>query len=268
MTTLDNRKYIASCLPFGDGDILSKISTNASASLGLLNGILNTTVNFNSTSYTTPISTSISNVLSVVNQYALSQIVDITDTTSINKLLALQNCNGQSNCNTNCNNDSWVPSNSMSSPNTYNFTCSATNNNKGNSSTCSSGISSTSGGCSGCMDSAQSLFYYLTPSNNLLTDLSTRYGLTCTFNSILNNVWTNYYKLKETALGPTVGSTTSSSGVYPRASTVNTDFNTLLTRVNALNSTFTQINSGLGNVLTLVDPNYGLFASLNCKVLG
>ena len=84
----------------------------------------------------------------------------------------------------------------------------------------------------------------------------------------MNNVWTNYYKIKETALGPTVGSTVSATGVYPRANTANSDFATLTTKINSLNTTFTNINSGLSNLMTLVNPTYGLFASLNCKVIG
>lgn len=118
------------------------------------------------------------------------------------------------------------------------------------------------------MDTAQSLYYYLTPGKVLSTDLISRYGATCTFNTILNNVWTNYYKVKETALGPTVGSSSSSSGVYPRANTVNNDITSLVTKVNALTTTFTNINSSLTSIFTLIDPNYGLFSSINCKVIG
>ena len=145
--------YVGACLPYGDGDILSRINTNASSNLAILNGILNTTTTFNSSAYTASIKTPMDAALSGINQYALSQIIDINDTPSINKLLALQSCSGQSNCNGNCQADSWLPSNSLIN-NTNAFTCSASKGNKGNSSTCSNGVSSASGGCSGCMDTS------------------------------------------------------------------------------------------------------------------
>lgn len=77
-------------MPFGDGDILTKIGgANVTTYLGQINGVMKTITGFNVTTYTTPISTAMSSVLSVINQYALSQIIDISDSTSINKLLGL-----------------------------------------------------------------------------------------------------------------------------------------------------------------------------------
>lgn len=119
------------------------------------------------------------------------------------------------------------------------------------------------------MDSSELLFRYLNPAHSLPTDLSLRYGSICSFNTKLNNVWTKYYKIKLTAIGPTVGSTTRPSGVYPRAKTVETDIKNLNTTVNpALTNTISTINNNLQSISSLTDPIYGIFGSVNCKVMG
>lgn len=119
------------------------------------------------------------------------------------------------------------------------------------------------------MDSSQVLFRYLNVVNNLPTDLASRYGSACTLNAKLNNVWTNYYKVKLTAIGPTVGGTSSSSGVYPRTKTVETDVNNLNSTVTpALPNLFTTINTNMASISSLTNPTYGIFGGLNCSVIG
>jgi hypothetical protein len=118
------------------------------------------------------------------------------------------------------------------------------------------------------MDSGQVLNYYLNPTHILLTDLGTRYGAVCTFNDKLNNVWKNYYSVKETALGPTVGGIASSSGVLPRTKQVTTDLNDLFTQINIIPPLFSDILTSMSSINNLIDPNYGILAGLNCSLLG
>jgi hypothetical protein len=74
---------------------------------------MSTVSSFNSTTYLSPIKVSMNSALTVISQYGLSKIGDITDSTSISKIKSLQTCSGQTNCNSACSNDSWVPSNSL-----------------------------------------------------------------------------------------------------------------------------------------------------------
>lgn len=188
---------------------------------------------------------------------------------SVLEVLADYSKGSYTNCNSNTPADSWVPSNRPSPTSSTVIACTATNGNQGTALTCPSGLSSTSGGCSGCMDSSEILFRYLNPSYSLPTDLSLRYGSICSFNTKLNNVWTKYYRIKLTAIGPTVGSTSRPTGVYPRSKTVEADVNSLNSTVSpALTTTISTINSNLASISSLTDPTYGIFGSVNCKVIG
>lgn len=82
----------------------------------------------------------------------------------------------------------------------------------------------------------------------MLPDLISRYGASCPFNNELNNVWTNYYSVKEAALGPTVGGVKSSQGVLPRAETVKADLNTLFTNLDLLPGVFSAILTDLKTI--------------------
>ena len=119
------------------------------------------------------------------------------------------------------------------------------------------------------MDSSQVLFRYLNPTYSLSTDLGLRYGTICSFNTKLNNVWNNYYKVKLEAIGPTVGGTSRLTGVYPRTKTVETDINNLNSTVTpALTDLFTSINTNMAGISSLTDPTYGIFGGVNCSVIG
>jgi hypothetical protein len=170
-------------------------------------------------------------------------------------------------CNAVLNLDSWVPSVNQDS-NFSTINCTTASGNSGTSSSCASGVSSTAGGCNGCMDCDQVLNYYLNPNNTLLTDLNSRYSVGCTFNIELNNVWNNYYSVKEKALGSTVGGVASTLGVLPRIKQVQTDLNVLIPQVNNLPSLFSNILNGMSSLSPLIDIKYGLLASLNCTVTG
>ena len=106
-------------------------------------------------------------------------------------------------------------------------------------------------------------------STGLLVDLQLRYLSTCSFATKLNNVWTNYYQVKLNALGPTVGATASTSGVYPRIKTVESDVSTLNSTVDpALASVFSNINSNLASISSVTDPVFGVLGGTNCTLIG
>lgn len=200
----------------------------------------------------------------------MGKLMDITEPASITVLQVLSDYSTGSytNCNANAVFDSWVPSNNQDPSSSTIIPCKATNGKRGDSSTCSSGLSSTSS-CSGCMDSSEVLFRYLNPTYSLPTDLSLRYGSICSLNAKLNNVWNKYYKVKLTALGPTVAGNSRLTGVYPRTKTVESDISSLNSVVTpGLTNTIATINSNLASISSLTDPTYGIFGSVNCKVIG
>ena len=57
---------------------------------------------------------------------------------------------------------------------------------------------------------------------NINTQLNGRYGATCSFNTPLTNIWTNYYNPKRTTLGGPNGAATPGT-VLNRATTAKTD---------------------------------------------
>lgn len=196
--------------------------------------------------------------------------MDITDPASLTVLGSLAVPGTVSTgCNANLAGDSWVPSNGQLPQSSHIINCTVSSGNTGTATTCSSGLTSTAGGCSGCMDSSETLFRYMNTANSIPGDLATRYGSSCTFNTRLNNVWNNYYKLKTTALGPTISGTASTSGVYPRGKTVESDITTLNSTVDpGLTNLFANVNTNLAGINNLLDPTFGVIAGFNCTVLG
>jgi hypothetical protein len=259
---------MGTCMPFGNGDLLKQIAgSTGSEQITNLSSLFTNMTTFNLSSYLTPIDNNMTALLTTTGNYGLSKLMDLTDTTALSALTSLASPTG-TNCNSNLAKDSWVPSNSQLNTSSTIISCTVASGDAGNSSTCSSGLSSTVS-CKGCMDSAEVLFRYLTPSSSLPTDLSLRYGSICSFNTALNNVWTKYYKVKETAIGPTVGGTASSSGVYPRGSQVQTDISSLNSTVNpALPNLFSSITTSSASIVTLLDSNTGIVGGLNCSLVG
>lgn len=109
------------------------------------------------------------------------------------------------------------------------------------------------------MDTTSTLDGYSSKST-LLSDLGTRYSGCTTFNNDLANTWNNYYSIKKSAYAP----------VSSRASTANTAVNTFTSDITGtLNTTFSNAQSSLSSASdTVVDPQYGLVAGLNCKLIG
>jgi len=85
----------------------------------------------------------------------------------------------------------------------------------------------------------------------------------------LNNIWKNYYLVKANALGPDVQGVPSTSGVLPRLITTKGDIDLLVSTIDpALPTIFKNILTDLNDIDNIIDPNYGLIAGLNCKLMG
>ena len=80
-------------MPFGDVDLMTELGgTQISSNIAQINSVMSLVTNFSSATYLTPIKTVMNTALNVISQYALSRVGDITDSTSISKIKALQSC--------------------------------------------------------------------------------------------------------------------------------------------------------------------------------
>jgi hypothetical protein len=120
-------------------------------------------------------------------------------------------------------------------------------------------VASRSGSCRGCMDTTSVLGSYSSLAT-LQSDLDSRYSGCTTFNNDLSNTWNNYYKIKKAAFSP----------ITSRASTASSSLNTFTSNLtSSINTTFTNAKNSLNSAsATVVDPDYGLVAGLNCKLIG
>lgn len=229
---------------------------NAINAINNLSSSLTTMNNFNTTYTAATILSAMNAVTSYISNYQNGVILDINDTSSFNILSGLSKASQYSSCTaTGFTSDSWTPSNSQ---NPSYIACQITNGNQASSSSCS-GVSSRSGSCNGCMDTTSTLSSYSSKAT-LLSDLGTRYSGCTTFNNDLANTWNNYYSIKKSAYAP----------VSSRASSANTAVNTFTSDITGtLNTTFSNAQSSLSSASdTVVDPQYGLVAGLNCKLIG
>lgn len=211
---------------------------------------------FNTTYQASILLSAMTQVTSTISNYASGVILDITDQPSIDILTKLSKPSNYSSCAaTGFTSDSWIPSNDQ---NPEYIACQIAGGYKAYSSSCS-GVASRGGNCHGCMDTTSVLSSYSSLST-LQTDLGTRYSGCTTFNSDLSNTWNNYYKIKIPAFSP----------VSSRASTASTTLNTFTSNLtNSINTTFTTAKNSLNSASsTVVDPDYGLVAGLNCRLIG
>lgn len=99
------------------------------------------------------------------------------------------------------------------------------------------------------------------------TAISTRYNTAITdcntWNTDITNIINRYYSVKKTNYGPI---RTRMAGVITRFNDGTNGYNV---KISNINSAFTSIITILeGLVSTVVDPNYGMVAGLNCLLLG
>jgi hypothetical protein len=257
ITDSSTRSYVTACLPTSSGDLVTAFGGNAVNAITNLSNTLTTMNSFNITYKTSMILSAMTQVTSYITDYKTGVILDITDTASITILTDLSKSSSYSSCTaTGFTSDSWIPSNNE---NPVYISCQISSGNQASSSSCSGVVSSRSGSCYGCMDTTSTLNGYSSKAT-LLSDLGTRYPGCSTFNSDLSNTWNNYYSIKKSAYAP----------VNSRASTANTNVNTFTTDLTGtLNTTFSNAQSSLSSVSsTVTDPQYGLIAGLNCKLIG
>lgn len=257
-------------MPFGDGNILSKIGVDSVAGINNLTAVLEQLNSFNISAYRQSIEGNMSIGLSSVRDFASARILDLSDTNSLSVLgkIAQPSQAGYQNCNGNLQGDSWVPSD-YPNPQYPSISCTSKGGGIGNETTCPNGVASL-GLCQGCMDSSQILnFYQRSPSSDLNADLGVRYGSACSFNQELQNIWKNYYQIKANALGPDVQGSPSVDGVLSRTMAVKSDIDSLISQVDpALPNLFSNVLTGLSTISSIVDPKTGLLAGLNCRLMG
>ena len=79
----------------------------------------------------------------------------------------------------------------------------------------------------------------------------------------MGHVFTEYYDAKKTAIDPIKARITSTRNYFTTASTGYSD------KIDAVGTSFTNIVNALQSVISsIVDPNYGMVAGMNCLVLG
>lgn len=152
--------------------------------------------------------------------------------------------------------DSWVPSIRQ----TYVRCPSAISGTTATGTDCpSSGvIQARSGTCQGCMDTTK----IIDNTANFVADITARYSGCASYIADMTLLHNNYYTVKnaqlasiKTRIDNVVTSYTAASGYYDKLGDVGTAFASSLTALTSV-------------VSTVVDPNNGMVAGLNCLVLG
>lgn len=170
-------------MPFGNGDILSKIGISAVAGINNLTAVIDELNQFDVNMYRKQIEGNFTIGLSYIREFTSSRIIDVTDSSSLSILskISKPSLAGYQGCNANLDSDSWVPSDYPNSQYPV-IICTSRSGGVGNETTCPNGIAEV-GQCGGCMDSAQILNYYQrNPTSDLNADLASRYGGGCTLN--------------------------------------------------------------------------------------
>jgi hypothetical protein len=257
----DTIQKVGTCF-VGDGDIIGVVGGSASNGLQNLTSAFTNINSFSMSAYSANFTSIMNAMISNISSFALSQQIDTSNSNILNSLKKISNYANYPACTaTGFNSDSFVPSTSQS-PNYISCTAITPG-------TCSSGISSRASSCSGCLDISQALGTY-TSSATLFNDLNTRYpGCNAGFNTDLKNIWVNYFQVKATALGTPVNSVIPATGVLPRAKTAQTSINNLVSSVSTpLTDIMNNVTTNLNSISTLIDPNYGVLAGLNCSLFG
>ena len=125
------RSYVTTCLPTSSGDIISVIGGGATNSLTSISNTLSTLNVFNASDMVTKVNDAFTNMTSYVEKFRSSQIIDITDTSSLSLLDSISD---SANYGTPCaaaTGDSWIPSVTQDTSNLRNVTCKVTASNAG-----------------------------------------------------------------------------------------------------------------------------------------
>ena len=261
------------CMPFQNGRIIDAVVSDPAAmnTLNNLSSVISLMGSWNNTQSQADITTNLNSFINAVGSWCRGEISDL-DSTSFATLQDISNPSSSSwsSCNAAFSSDSWVPSNSQNSSFTT-IPCQVSSGNVGDTTTCTNTLTNTAGNtCAGCMDSTK--LNTIITTGNILTVLNGRYSASCTFNAPMTNIWTKYYNVRNTALGPT-DTAGSGSGVLRRAldaqaAITNTASPGLFYSMNQLNAKISSINSSMVAINSLTDPTTGLIAGLNCLLFG
>ncbi len=252
---------ISSCLVGGSGDIMGAVG-GASISTtinGLKDSITNTNT-FNTTSQSDSINTAMNNITTTINGFANGVIPDVSDSDSIAALNSVANGQGFGAC-AGTSPDSWV----LSMSNTSTVACQVS----GGATVVPSGSCSqvqfeaNNAACQGCIDSSlvMNTWYSSLTQGQWLTKMNAKYPAACaaSWSTYFGNVWDNYYMQKVPKM----------VAIQGRWTTANTDLTNVKTSLNGVNSSLTSIISTLNSTFgSITDPQYGLIAGLNCKIIG
>lgn len=260
------------CMPFGNGRIVDSIASgSAMDALNNLTTVINTMGSFNNTQSQLEITGNLTVFMGTVSTWCKGDVVDLDSTNfAILQNIANPFSSSWTNCNAPFTTDSWVPSNSQNGSYTT-IPCQVSNGNTGDITTCTNTLADNGGNtCGGCMDST-ALETIITTAN-INTHLQSRYGATCSFNTPLTNIWTNYYNPKRVSLGGPNGATTPGTvlkrATDVQASILSTSAGGVFAAMNTIDGLFTSINSSMATINPLVDPKTGLVAGLNCLLFG
>jgi hypothetical protein len=254
--------YLKICMPFGNGDILTQISTDIGypgfSSLHDLQSVITDFLTYDATTASNTLTDARSLAIQFIGSYLIGVKSDLSDNSYLETFSdpTTQTCDGATFLQ-----DSYLPSTSQDPE--Y-VSCKVTDGvdcNIGN---------YAANACGGCIDLsllfAPPAFTY--SPGSIVAAVNTRYTpqTTCTvFGTSLENLWVSYFVSKY-------------SNIYPIYSNVFTGGNALETATNNFvnaggylpnfATAISAANSSLSTVQSLLDPKYGLIGGLNCKVLG
>jgi hypothetical protein len=256
--------YIKVCMPGGTGDLINALGVDVSAINGLTSSVSQLQA-FDVSLLQTGVSTALTTLSTFIDQYYYTDLFDFTATATAhdkNFMIKISTASNYPGCAINAfNQDSWVPSIRQTD-----IPCQVSTSTASSTQCTSSadiqGGRNTSTSCFGCIDSMKVLLNTVTQS----ADINARYGTAgdCgLWAADMNNLWTNYYNPKKTAYDPVRTRMTATITQYNLATTGYHD------RLNTVGTSFTTIINSLNQAASsVVDPQYGLVAGLNCLLLG
>ena len=249
--------YLSVCLPGGSGDIINQLQ---GVDLSAINGLTSAVSAINSFSMTTlqnGVDTALTTLTDLIDKYYYTDLYDFNSVADTNFMARIANPANYGTCAaTGFTADSWVPSLRQSA-----VGCAAgTAGNTATSGDCSTSgaISGRTGTCLGCMDTMK-IFEGV---GTTLADIGTRYSGCAGYISDITDLFNNYYVIKDGQM----------ASIKARAHATVTSFNAgggYRAKIGTVGSTFTTVSTALtAAVSTVVDPQYGMIAGLNCLLLG
>jgi len=211
-------------------------------------------------SLNTSISSGKTSLLDSVNAYGSGQTSDISSAAESTLSTYADAGNFASCTDPNFALDSYVPSNSQNP--TY-VSCTVSGNSAG-STECAGNFNPKGGSCYGCLDVAD-IFSGAANGAAVTTDINGRYGNNAgcaTFANDMGNLWTNFYNLRQQA----IGSSFQNAGIYSSVNSLNVA--TFQGDLATLDGALAGVNTTINSLNSLLDTQYGMLGGLNCRLFG